>query len=85
VSEKQRPVAEVSVGPIHAAIWRNENQGEPFYNTSFEARYKDGQGEWKTTKSFSQMDLLALAKCADLAYDKIAALKSKDSEPSSPG
>jgi hypothetical protein len=46
---------------------------------------KDKDGEWKTTTSFGQTDLLVLMKAADLAYDEIAALKSKDSEPTSQG
>jgi hypothetical protein len=72
-----RPVAEITVGPIHAAVWQNAKEGTPFYNVSFEVRKHDDQG-WRTAKSFSQMDLLALAKCADLAYDAIAALKNRD-------
>jgi hypothetical protein len=77
MSSKQRPVAQISVGSIHAAIWRNENQGNPFYNTTFEARYKDA-GQWKTTKNFGLMDLLALAKCADLCFDAITQLQNED-------
>ena len=79
MSEKQRPV-KVSVGTISAAIWRNESQGKAFYSTTFESRYKDYQGEWKTTESYNQMDLLALAKCAHLAYDEIARLRKQDKE-----
>jgi hypothetical protein len=78
MSSNHRPVAQISVGSIHAAIWRNENHGTPFYNTTFEARYKDGLGEWKTTASFSLMELLALAKCADLCFDAITRLQDED-------
>jgi hypothetical protein len=74
----QRPIAQVSVGSIHAAIWRNATQGNPFYNTTFEARYKDDHGEWKTTKSFGQMELLALAKCTDLCFDAITQLQDEN-------
>jgi hypothetical protein len=76
MSSNHHPVAQVSVGSIHAAIWRNENQGIPFYTTTFDVRYKDG--EWKTTKNFGHIELLALAKCADLAYDTITRLQDEN-------
>jgi hypothetical protein len=78
MSSNHRPVAQISVGSIHAAIWRNENHGTPFYNTTFEARYKDDHGEWKTTKNFGHMEVLALAKCADLAYDTVTRLQDEN-------
>jgi hypothetical protein len=77
MSSNQPPIAQVSVGSIHAAIWRNEAQSTPFYTTIFEARYKDG-GEWKTTKNFGHMELLALAKCANLCFDAITRLQDED-------
>jgi len=83
-NEKKRPVSEVSVstasGAICAAIWRNESQGKVFYNTTFELRYQDKDGEWKSGESYGPMDLLALAKCADLAFNKIVELKQQDKE-----
>jgi hypothetical protein len=78
--KKSPPVAKVSVGTISAAIWRNESQGRTFYSTTFESRYKDDQGNWQTSDSYNQMDLLALAKCADLAFNEIAALRKQDKE-----
>jgi hypothetical protein len=83
--EKTKPIAQVSVGAVTAAVWRNATRDKPLYTASFNVRYKDKDGEWKTTNSYDQAHLLELAKCADLAYDKIAALKSKDSEGHSPG
>ena len=80
MSGKQRPVAEVSVGSIHAAIWRNSKEGTPFYNVTLEVRKLGDSGEWQTFKSFSQLELLALAKAADLAFDEIAALRKGDKE-----
>lgn len=68
------------MGSIHVAIWRNEKQAPPFYNATFELRYKDREGDWKTSTSYGQMDLLALKKAADLAFDEIAALRKEDKE-----
>jgi hypothetical protein len=80
-SDKKPPVARVSVGIISAAIWRNASQGkQPFYNTSFELRFKDDQGNWKSGDSYSHSDLLLLSKCAELAFEKILELKQQDQE-----
>jgi hypothetical protein len=83
--EKTKPIAHVSVGSVAAAIWRNERRDTPLYTTTFNVRYKDQDNEWKTTNSFDHLTLLALAKCAHLAYDAVAALKNGDSEPNLPG
>lgn len=81
MSEKKSPVAKVSVGMISAAIWRNASQGnKAFYNTTFENRFKDDQGNFQTSASYGQNDLLLLAHCATLAFDKILELKAQDKE-----
>jgi len=77
---KHPPVATVSVGHVQAAIWRNVSEGSIFYNTTFSLRYREMGGEWKTSTSYTQLDLLALGKCADLAFDKIEGLKRQDKE-----
>jgi hypothetical protein len=85
VPEKQRPVAQVSVGAVTAAVWRNATRDRPLYTASFNVRYKDKDGEWKTTNSFDQAHLLELAKAADLAWEAIASLKKGDKEGDASG
>jgi hypothetical protein len=85
MGEKTKPVAQVSVGSVAAAIWRNERRDTPLYTTTFNVRYKDKDNEWKTTNSFDHLTLLALSKCAHLAFDTIAALKDRDSGAPSTG
>jgi len=65
--EKQKPVHEVRLGAIKAAIWKNETESGPRFNTTFSRLYKDGD-EWASTDSFGRDDLLALGKVADLAH-----------------
>ena len=80
-SDKKSPVAKVAVGVVSAAIWKNTSQGKaPFYNTTFELRFKDEQGTWKSGDSYSHSDLLLLSKCAELAFEKILELKQQDQE-----
>ena len=67
----QPPVAKVRVRLITAAIWERKTDNGTFYNVTFERRYRDGQGNWKSSRSYDSSDLLALAKAADLAHTKI--------------
>ena len=64
---KKRPVHEVRIGPVKAAIWRNEGSSGPWHNVTFERIYKDGE-DWKSTSSFGRDELLVVAKVADLAH-----------------
>lgn len=64
---KKRPVHEVRIGPVKAAIWRNEGSNGPWHNVTFERIYKDGE-EWKSSSSFGRDELLVVAKVSDLAH-----------------
>ena len=67
MSDKKKPVHEIRIGLIRAAIWRNENENGTWYNVTFERLYKDGD-EWKSSSSFGRDDLLVLAKVADQVH-----------------
>ena len=62
---KVRPVHEVRVGRIRAAIWENDTQNGTRHNVTFARLYKDGN-HWKDSTSFGRDDLPLLAKVADL-------------------
>ena len=64
---KARPVHEVRMGRIRAAVWENETQNGTRHNVSFSRLYKDGD-EWKDSSSFGRDDLPLLGKVADLAH-----------------
>ena len=67
-----KPVAEVRVGAVKAAIWPNTTEsGAVRHNVTFSRIYKDAEGNWKSTSSFGRDDLLVVAKVADLAHTKI--------------
>ena len=67
-----KPVAEVRIGAVKAAIWPNQTEsGAVRYNVTFSRIYKDADGNWKSTSSFGRDDLLVVAKVADLAHTKI--------------
>ena len=67
---KQKPIHEVRLGAIKAAVWKNDTQNGVRYNTTFSRLYKDGE-EWKTTDSFVRDDLLVLANVSDRTHSWI--------------
>jgi hypothetical protein len=67
---KARPVHEVRLGRIKAAIWENSGENGTRYNVTLTRIYKDDEG-WKDTGSFGRDDLPLVAKVADLAHSWI--------------
>ena len=63
----KRPVHEIRLGRIKAAIWENETREGTRHNISLTRIYKDGN-TWKDSTSFGRDDLPLLAKVADLAH-----------------
>jgi hypothetical protein len=75
----KKPASKLSLYPLSAAIWRNENQkGEAFYSTTFQRTYKDKDGNLKNSDSFNASELLLLAKLADLAHSEVIKLRAND-------
>ena len=76
---KKQPTDKVTLYPVSAAIWRNENEkGEAFYSVTFEHSFKDKDGKYQSTGRFSASELLLLAKAADIAHTKIVELRAND-------
>ena len=67
IPASNRPVHEIRLGRIRAAIWENETQNGPRHNVTFTRLYKDG-GQWTDSGSFGRDDLPLLAKVADQAH-----------------
>jgi hypothetical protein len=64
---RARPVEEIRIGAIRAAIWRNDTDSGVRHNVTFERIFRDGQ-EWRSTASFGRDELLLLGKVADQAH-----------------
>lgn len=67
---KPKPVHEVRLGKIKAAIWANETENGIRHNVTITRLYKDGD-EWKTSTSFGRDELPLVGKVADLAHSWI--------------
>jgi hypothetical protein len=69
-SKSNRPVHEVRMGRIRAAIWENETQNGTRHNVTLTRLYKDGD-DWKDSTSFGRDDLPLVSKVADMAHSWI--------------
>ena len=63
----KRPVHEVRLGRIKAAVWANETDNGVRHNVTLSRIYKEGDS-WKSTESFSRDDLPLVSKVADMAH-----------------
>ena len=82
-TQKQKPIHEVRLGTIKAAVWRNETEAGIRYNVTFSRIYKDGE-TWNSTDSFGRDDLLLLSKVADQTHSWIFAQAREDESAGKP-
>jgi hypothetical protein len=73
----KKPVHEVRLGRIKAAIWENDTENGTRHNVTFTRLYKDGD-EWKDSASFGRDDLPLVAKVADQVHSWIFQQAGKD-------
>ncbi len=64
---KAKPVHEIRLGRIKAAIWRNETQNGSMFNVTISRLWKDG-AQWRDSTSFGRDDLPLVAKVADVVH-----------------
>ena len=73
------PVFSVRHRALKAAVWRNESENGPFFNTTVSRSYKDGD-TWKEAGSFGYDDLLIVAELLRSCYGFIAREMAKKNE-----
>lgn len=68
MAASDRPVHEIRLGRVRAAIWRRTGgQQEAWFTVTISRSYRV-DGIWKDTDSFGRDDLPVVAKAADMAY-----------------
>ena len=67
MAKSNKPVKEIRLGRIKAAIWENETANGSRHNVKVVRLYKDGD-EWKDSDSFGRDDLPLVAKVCDQAH-----------------
>ena len=72
---QQLPVARIQAGPVSAAIWENEVQTRSgsvkILKASVQRRYKDRNGVWQSTTSFSRNEIPLAIHCLQQAFEQI--------------
>jgi len=64
-----KPVHEIRLGRVRAAVWENESNKGVMHSVTFSRLYKDEKtDQWADATSFGRDDLLLLAKVTDLAH-----------------
>ena len=71
----QKPSAKFRAGQVSCALWENEiqvgGQVKTILKASVQRRYKDSQGNWKSSTSFSRNEIPLAIYCLSRAFDKI--------------
>ena len=69
------PASTLRDGNLKASIWQNEGERGTYYSTTFSKTYKDEQGQFQETQSFSQNDLLRISELARQAHHEASVLR----------
>jgi len=64
----QKPVHEIRLGSIKAAIWLNQHGDKARHNVTITRLYKDGD-KWKNSDSFGREDLPKITLVTQKAYE----------------
>lgn len=74
------PLETLRDGSLKATIWKNTGDNGAFYSVRLSRTWKDEQGQYHDSDSFSGSELLRIARLANLAYDAIRAYRSGESD-----
>lgn len=73
-----KPVSTIRDGSLKATVWRNKGEKGDFHSVRFTRTWRDDQGTFHDSDSFSGTELLRLAHLAAKAYDQLASLRETD-------
>lgn len=75
--QKNRPVETLRDGNLKATVWENTRDEKLMHSVQFRRSYRDQEGQYRDTDSFSGNDLLRLSRLADQSYDVLTRLRSE--------
>lgn len=84
-SEAVLPEIKFSTGALQATVWKNElksktGETQEYRTISFGRRYKDKDGEWKSTNSLRVNDLPKAVVLLNKAFEYLVLRNKDDSE-----
>lgn len=84
----QRPIHEIRLGKVKAAIWKNETDAGPRYSVSIVRLFKTENEVWDSSTSFGRDELPLVSKVADMVHtwiyqqsERVADSPAKSGEP----
>lgn len=82
--KNNKPIKKFSTGAIQVSVWLNKvmtnNMEKEFHTVSFERRYKDKDGSWKSTNSLNINDIPKAQVVLKKAYEFLV-LKDPAEQP----
>ena len=79
---QQLPVAKFRAGQVSSALWENQIQVKGAAVTILKAtvqrRYKDRDGNWQSSSSFSRNEIPLAIHCLQKAFEKIIEIQSEN-------
>ena len=78
---QQTPIAKFRAGQVSAALWENEIQTggrtATILKATIQRRYRDADGNWKSSTSFSRNEIPLAMHCLQKAFEKIVELQNE--------
>ena len=82
--EGNKPVKKIAAGSVRAAIWENDIEVNGVTKTilkvTVDRRYKDKDGQWKSSQSFSRNEIPLAILCLSKAFDLLSKSKQEQAE-----
>mgnify|MGYP003130178328 CR=1 FL=1 len=76
----KKPVDTIRDGSLKAIIWANFGEKGTFYSVQLGRTFTDGQGQIHSSDSFSNGELLRIARLAQVAYDEVLLHREEDKQ-----
>ena len=84
---KQTPVAKFKAGLVQAAVWENDvpmnGKTVTILKATVQRRYKDKDGNWKSSGSFGRNEIPLAIYCLQQAFEKMLGEDSSDANGNS--
>jgi hypothetical protein len=78
-----KPVAKFKAGQVSSALWENEitvnGRKVTVLKATVQRRYKDKDGQWKSSGSFSRNEIPLAVHCLQKAFEKIIEVQVSES------
>ena len=74
---KTKPAITLRDGALKATVWKNPAKDGSFYSVRIARTYRDEQGGYHDSNSFSGAELLRVARLAEKAFDYAAELRAQ--------